>query len=239
MDQWITLDWEALGANFWSATVDGLTFGGIYALVALGYTLVYGVLNLINFAHSEVFIVGAYAIVFTLTSLGFGPSVPNLAWYAIAANLLLAVVFGMLASAITAFIVERVAYKPLRDKGAPRLVFLISAIGMSFGANAGYAINPARDFGPRFFAWIAGWGKVAIPGNYGNVDGYLDWYYSLVGEDQATTPADRPPAAPALVSGCQVAKFASRRNPASWLFSGWNCTAKMFALAAAHVNANG
>ncbi|MBW9206190.1 branched-chain amino acid ABC transporter permease [Mumia sp. zg.B53] len=132
MDQWITLDWEALGANFWSATVDGLTFGGIYALVALGYTLVYGVLNLINFAHSEVFIVGAYAIVFTLTSLGFGPSVPNLAWYAIAANLLLAVVFGMLASAITAFIVERVAYKPLRDKGAPRLVFLISAIGMSF-----------------------------------------------------------------------------------------------------------
>ena len=68
-DQWIQLDWTALADNFWSATFDGLTFGAIYALVALGYTLVYGVLNLINFAHSEVFIVGAYAVVFTLTGL--------------------------------------------------------------------------------------------------------------------------------------------------------------------------
>jgi glycerol uptake facilitator protein len=64
--------------------------------------------------------------------------------------------------------------QPVRANLAPLVVgFVVVAVGISFGANAGYAINPARDFGPRFFAWIAGWGKIAIPGNYGNVDGYL------------------------------------------------------------------
>ncbi|WP_429605270.1 ABC transporter permease subunit, partial [Staphylococcus aureus] len=77
-NSWINFDVNALIQNFWSATFDGLTFGAIYGLIAVGYTLVYGVLNLINFAHSEVFIVGAYGVVITLTSLGFGPSAPNL-----------------------------------------------------------------------------------------------------------------------------------------------------------------
>jgi glycerol uptake facilitator protein len=57
---------------------------------------------------------------------------------------------------------------------APLLIgFTVFAIGMSFGANSGYAINPARDLGPRLFAWIQGWGDIAVPGNYGNVDGYM------------------------------------------------------------------
>ena len=57
---------------------------------------------------------------------------------------------------------------------APLMVgMVVMAVGISFGANAGYAINPARDFGPRIFAWIAGWGKLAIPGNYGCVNDYF------------------------------------------------------------------
>lgn len=64
--------------------------------------------------------------------------------------------------------------QPVRANLAPLLVgFIVVAVGLSFGANAGYAINPARDFGPRIFAWIAGWGKVAMPGDYGNINSYF------------------------------------------------------------------
>ena len=64
--------------------------------------------------------------------------------------------------------------QPVRANLAPIAIgFVVVAVGLSFGANAGYAINPARDFGPRIFALIAGWGKVAFPGDYGNVNTYF------------------------------------------------------------------
>ena len=81
---------------------------------------------------SEVFIVGAYAVVFTLTGLGFGPSPPTFGVPVIIGALLLACVLAMVASATTAFLLERIAYRPLRRRSAPRLAFLITAIGMSF-----------------------------------------------------------------------------------------------------------
>jgi branched-chain amino acid transport system permease protein len=150
-NDWISFDIPSLIQNFWSATFDGLTFGAIYGLIAVGYTLVYGVLNLINFAHSEVFIVGAYAVVLVLSALGFGPSVPTLPLSSIILDLVLALIIAMLASAATAFVLERVAYRPLRKRNAPRLVFLITAIGASFaiqytiflvrGANAEPAVT--------------------------------------------------------------------------------------------------
>ncbi len=131
-DSWINLDFTAFVQGFWSNTFGGLTYGAVYGLIALGYTLVYGVLNLINFAHSEVFISGVYAVVFTLTGLGFNGDPPGLAWPALIGDILLALLAGMIASAVVAFLVERVAYRTLRRKNPPRLVYLITAIGVSF-----------------------------------------------------------------------------------------------------------
>jgi branched-chain amino acid transport system permease protein len=129
---WITFDTTSFIQQFWNNTFDGLTYGAIYALIAMGYTLVYGVLKLINFAHSEVFIVGAYAVSFSLASLGFGSSAPNISTGALIADLGLALIAAMAVSGAIAVILERVAYRPLRRRGAPPLVFLITAIGASF-----------------------------------------------------------------------------------------------------------
>jgi glycerol uptake facilitator protein len=63
---------------------------------------------------------------------------------------------------------------PVKSNLAPLVIgFIVVAIGLSFGPNAGYAINPARDFGPRIFAWLQGWKQIAMPGNYGNVNDYF------------------------------------------------------------------
>ncbi len=116
--------------NLPQVLLDGLTIGFVYAAIALGYTMVYGVLQFINFAHSEIFATGAFVGVEILIALkGFGilDKVSVTMDYVF---LLLAMLGGMAAAALIAVTVERVAYRPLRS--APRLVPLISAIGVSF-----------------------------------------------------------------------------------------------------------
>jgi branched-chain amino acid transport system permease protein len=107
--------------------VDGIVLGFMYALIALGYTMVYGVLEFINFAHSEIFVLGAFVGVEILLLL---ESAGQLATLHPAFVLLLVMVSGMLVSGLAAMGLERVAYRPLY--GSPRLVALISAIGASF-----------------------------------------------------------------------------------------------------------
>jgi branched-chain amino acid transport system permease protein len=114
--------------QFWPATIDGLAFGSIYALIALGYTMVYGVLRLINFAHSEVFMIGTFGAMLVPFVLGINSPLTGIALVGIIVAMILA---GMLASAGTAMALERIAYRPLRNRGASRLAALISAIGAS------------------------------------------------------------------------------------------------------------
>ena len=130
--------------NFWELSVTGLTQGSIYALVALGYTLVYGVLRLINFAHSEVFMVGTFATIWTLHLLGLESDGPFPSAGALILLLLASCVVAALASGATALVVQRIAYQPLRERNAPVLAFLISAIGMSLVISEAFGIWQGR-----------------------------------------------------------------------------------------------
>jgi branched-chain amino acid transport system permease protein len=121
------MDWALLIGIFPQVLLDGLILGFMYALIALGYTMVYGVLEFINFAHSEIFVTGAFVGVEVLLTLKAAGLLDLVSPFLI---LLVALLLGMLASGLLAVTVERVAYRPLR--GAPRLVPLISAIGVSF-----------------------------------------------------------------------------------------------------------
>src|SRR5437867_8257487 len=121
------MDFQLLVDIFPQVFLDGIILGFMYALIALGYTMVYGVLEFINFAHSEIFIVGAFVGVEILLSLKSAGILDGLPWPVV---LLLLLVAGMAVSGALAVTVERVAYRPLR--GAPRLIPLISAIGISF-----------------------------------------------------------------------------------------------------------
>jgi branched-chain amino acid transport system permease protein len=107
---------------FCQQLANGLTLGSIYALIALGYTMIYGVIQLINFAHGEVFMVGAYAGLTVVLLASTGPPA--------GAVLLACALAAMAACGLLGAVIERTAYRPIRQ--APRLNALITAIGMSF-----------------------------------------------------------------------------------------------------------
>ena len=111
---------------FFGELVSGVAVGSVYALIALGYTMVYGVLKLLNFAHGDVYMVGAYIGLFVLNALG-SPLKPIMP---IVPLLLLAVAASMAGCSILGVVMERFAYRPLRN--APRIAPLITAIGVSF-----------------------------------------------------------------------------------------------------------
>ena len=123
--------------EFWPSTVDGLVLGSIYALIALGYTMVYGVLKLINFAHSEIFMIGNVAVFELLRALAVHKPPGGAALVGV---LLLSAAAAMAASGVAAIGLERIAYRPLRRRGASRLAALISAIGMSFALQEIFAL---------------------------------------------------------------------------------------------------
>jgi branched-chain amino acid transport system permease protein len=112
--------------KFIQLTIDALTLGSVYALIALGYTLVYGVLKLLNFAHGDVFMVGTYIGFGVLQALG-GASNPVVPTWALLVVMMLAAMAGC---ALLGVAIERFAYRPLRE--APRIAPLISALGVSF-----------------------------------------------------------------------------------------------------------
>ncbi len=112
--------------NFIQYTIDALTLGSVYALIALGYTLVYGVLKLLNFAHGDVFMVGTFIGYGVLQELG-GTSNPKVPVWLLIVIITFAAMAGCAALGV---VIERFAYRPLRD--APRIAPLISALGVSF-----------------------------------------------------------------------------------------------------------
>lgn len=112
---------------FFQQVVNGLSLGGIYALIALGYTMVYGIIELINFAHGDIYTLGTFFSLAILTALGVSSEVHGPALLGV---VLVSILGSMLLCGIVGVLIERLAYRRLR--GAPRLAPLITAIGMSF-----------------------------------------------------------------------------------------------------------
>lgn len=123
--------------------INGVSLGSIYALIALGYTMVYGILKMINFAHSEVYMVGAFAAYYAASAMGIQSS-PGFF------SLVILLVVAMVACALLGLVIERFAYRPLRS--APKLNILITAIGVSLFLQ--YAGQLVFDPDPKVFPHV-------------------------------------------------------------------------------------
>ncbi len=135
--------------EFFQQIINGLSVGAVYALIAVGYTMVYGVLRFINFAHGDVFMLGAMVALLAATTW-FGLAQYN-AWLALPLVLL----FAMILCGLFGFLVERFCYRPLRDQ--PRLTVLITAIGVSmlleFGGQHRWLFGPTPQAFPRMLGY--------------------------------------------------------------------------------------
>jgi branched-chain amino acid transport system permease protein len=149
--------------------VNGLTLGGVYALIALGYTLVYGVLQLLNFAHGDVYMVGAFIGFFVMTGLGG----PEAAIVPVWVMITLMFVAAMAGAGVLGVLVERFAYRPLRN--SPRIAPLISALGVSlFLQNCVLLLlgSQIRSYGTSTYVNLSG--GLSIAGVH------IDWIRVLV-----------------------------------------------------------
>jgi len=124
--------------QFCQQLINGVSLGSIYALIALGYTMIYGIIKLINFAHGDIYMIGAYFGFFATTQLGVG-FIP-------------AIIIAMAGAAVVGIIIERIAYRPMRN--APRIAILITAIGVSFFLEYGMIllVSPQPRTFPAVFA---------------------------------------------------------------------------------------
>jgi len=147
---------------FFQNVLDGLKLGFVYALIALGYTMVYGIVKLINFAHGDVFMVGAFTSFYAVAQYNLHrwpemlfPGIPT--GISVVVGSLTVILLSMVVCTILAVTIERVAYKPLRD--APRIAALITAIGVSFFLEFFGALQFV--FSPRFIPYKSPFDTVA------------------------------------------------------------------------------
>jgi branched-chain amino acid transport system permease protein len=130
--------------EFLQQLINGLALGSVYALLALGYTMVYGIIQLINFAHGEIYMIGAFAGFYSSTTLGL--------------SLIPTLFIAMIASGLAGIIIEKIAYKPLRN--SPRITLLITAIGVSLFLQNGMRILVGSN--PKPFPDLINAGSINI-----------------------------------------------------------------------------
>jgi len=120
--------------------MNGISLGSIYALIALGFSMVYGIAKLLNFAHGDILMVGAYSGFFVLGAIGTGPQ-----------GMLVAFLFSAIICVAFGLSIERLAYRPLRERGSPRLNYLITAIAVSLILQNSARMLPFIGPNPRRF----------------------------------------------------------------------------------------